>query len=285
MTVEFVTSVGRIVWGNPAKSTIKKDQNTKQPVIRDGKQVEQWAFGIAFPKAEFGQYVLPYLQQAVAAVFPHGVPPAFSWKIKDGDGVDRQGKPYNTREGYAGNYILTVSTEAFAPPIYKNEGGRYRQMAENEIKTGDYVVVKLNVKANQPTNASHTPGLYINPMGIEHVGYGQEILGSSADPDEMFGGRTYQLPPGASAAPVAPVSNVAAPYNAGAPANYGQPAPAAAPVNYAPQPAPAAYMPPPATDFVNAAMGQPAGAPANYGQPAPAAAPANYGQPGVMPGR
>lgn len=288
MTVEFVTSVGRIVWGNPARSVIKKDQNTKQPVLRDGKQVEQWAFGLAFPKAEFQQFVLPYLQQAVGAVYPNGVPPQFSWKIKDGDGVDRRGKPYNERDGYAGHYILTVSTEAFAPPIYKNEGGRYRQMAENEIKTGDYVVVKLNVKANAPTNASHTPGLYINPMGVEHVAYGQEIVGSSADPNEMFGGRTYQLPPGASATPQVPTSNVAAPYNAGgapAPVAYNpapaQPLPAA---TYAPQataynPAPAqtspaGHMPPPAHNFV-----------ANAGQPAPGANFAPAGMPGTMPGR
>ena len=260
-TVEFTTSVGRIVWGNPARSVVKKDQKTNQPIMRDGAPAHQWVFGIAFPKAEFQQNIMPYLQQAVQAVFPHGVPPQFSWKIKDGDGVDRQGKPYNTREGYAGNYVLTISTEAFAPPIYKNEGGRYRQMAENEIKTGDYIVVRLNVKANAPTNPQHTPGLYINPVGIEHVGYGQEIVNSGGNPDEMFGGRTYQLPPGASAAPVAPASNVAAPYAAPAPVAGGY-APAA------PAPVAGGYMPPPAHNFIN-----------NAGQPAPVAIP------GVIPGR
>lgn len=322
MTVEFVTSVGRIVWGNPARATTKKDQKTNQPIMRDGQPVQQWVFGIAFPKAEFQQYVLPYLQQAVGAVFPHGVPPQFSWKIKDGDGVDRKGKPYREREGYAGNFVLTISTEAFAPPIYKNEGGRYRQMNENEIKTGDYCVVKLNVKANAPTNPQHTPGLYINPVGIEHVGYGQEIIASSADPDEMFGGRTYALPPGASAVPQAPVSTVAAPYNAAsapapmgngfAPVAAGMPpamtpsavtvapapnnaymnAPAQPVFNYAPQPA---TMPAPAHDFVQnagnpapVAYNPPPAQPVAYNpaQPGQPPAPVNYAaMPGTMPGR
>lgn len=240
MSIEFPTPPGRIVWGNPAKPQIKKDQNTKQPVLRDGQQVQQWVFGVAYPKAEFDQFIRPFLEQEVNSVFPAGVPGNFSWKFKDGDGVDLQGKPYADREGYAGHYVLTISTEAFAPPIYKNEANGYRQLKANEIKTGDYVVVSLNVKANAPTNPTHTPGIYVNPKGIELIGYGQEILGASANPDEMFGGRTYQLPAGASAAPVASAATAAAPYTApAAPA-----APAAAP------------LPPPATDFVQNA-GQP----------------------------
>lgn len=262
MTTEFVTSPGRIVWGNPARSVNKKDQKTRQPILRDGKQVEQWVFGVAFPKAEFQQFIMPYLQQEIQSVFPHGVPPQFSWKIKDGDGVDRSGKPYNTREGYAGCFVLTISTEAFAPPIYKNENGRYRQLEANEIKTGDYIVTKLNVKANIPTNASHTPGIYINPVGIELIGYGAEIVSSNADPDEMFGGRTYNLPPGATATPQAPQTSAAAPYMAPAQQSaHGVPAPTATPQymtpgsnagHYALMPvSPSNPLPPPAHDFVH----------------------------------
>lgn len=264
MSVEFVTSVGRIVWGNPARSMIKKDQNTKQPIMRDGKQVEQWACGIAFPKAEFQQYIMPYLQQAASEVFPHGVPANFSWKIKDGDGVDSKGRPYNEREGYAGHYVLAMSTEAFSPPVYKNENGVYRQLSANEIKTGDYVVVKLNVVGNQPKHANYTPGIYVNPMAFDHVGYGKEIVTSSIDPEEAFGGRTYQLPPGASNTPLA--SNSTAPYNTqpfvppayNAPANTptvaSSPKPAynAPANNVSPKPLPA-----PAHDFVNNAGSTP----------------------------
>lgn len=281
--VDFNTPVGRIVWGNPAKPRIKKDQKTKQPVFRDGKQVEQWTFGLAIPKADFNAQVWPYLQQEAATLYPSGVPGQFSWKVKDGDGVDRNGKPYRDREGYAGCFVLAVTTEAFAPPIYKLENGAYRQLAANEIKCGDYVVVKLNVKANSPKDQTHTPGLYVNPVGINHVGYGQEIVGQEADPNEMFGATQYQLPPGATTAPQVQQGAAAPPFAAPAPAM--QPAPVATQYQAPPAPAPMptqgpAPFPPPAHDFVNNA---------GHGNP-PAPAPFNNapgpggGFPPQMPG-
>lgn len=296
MTTEFVTPPGRIVWGNPARAAKKTDQKTKQPILRDGKQVEQWAFGLAIPKESFLRDVWPLLQQESATVFPNGVPPQFSWKFKDGDSIARDGKKYSDREGYAGHYVLNISTEAFAPPIYKNEGGRYRQLEAHEIKTGDFVVAKLMIKANLPTNATHTPGLYVNPVGIELIGYGAEIVSVNANPDEMFGGRTYQLPPGATATPVAPPGAPAAPYNMppGYPpalTNTYPPVPVAAagmpggpvPVPYTP-PAPAGY-PPPAHDFVRNA-GQPPGYATTAIPGTPPAAPGGYppGMPGMPPG-
>ena len=295
MTVEHLTAGGRIVWGNPAEMRVQKDQRTKQPKIgKDGKPVEQCAFGLAIPKAEFGA-TWAAMQQAAAMVYPNGVPSGFSWKFKDGDGVDRQGKPYNTREGYAGCYVLTISTTTFAPPIYKFENGAYRQLNANEIKTGDFARVSLILKGNAPTDPSHTPGLYVNPKGVEFLGYGQEIINGGGDPDEMFGGAPAPVPAGASAVPIssAPTSvampgmpqTASAPqgypqpgYPAPAPQGYSQPAPVAAPQGY-PQPQPAAPMPAPAHDFV-----QNAGVPQGYPQPAPVAAPQGYPQPGYPQG-
>lgn len=247
MTVEFSTPVGRLVWGNPTRPTVKKDQQTKQPIIRNGKEVEQWVFGVAFSKAEFEQSVLPYLQQEAASAFPNGTPANFSWKFKDGDGVDPKGVSYAQREGHAGCYILTVSTESFAPPVFKFDNGSYRQITPEEIRTGDYVQLSLTVKFNGATG-THTPGLYINPVGVNHVGYGEEITSVSADPTTLFGTQPAQLPPGASATPVA----------AAAPMPTAQPvqvAPQAQPVQTA-QPAPQP-MAAPATGFVQQA-GMPA---------------------------
>lgn len=198
---DLITPVGRVVWGHPGKSQTKKDQQTKQVVMKDGKPVEQWAFGVAFQKAEFQQKVLPYLQQEAASGYPHGVPGNFSWKFKDGDSVDSAGKPYSTREGYAGCYVMTISTEAFAPPLYKQENGRYVQITADEIKTGDYVGVVMNVKVNVPTNRAHTPGLYINPSFVILAGYGQPIH-NTANPEDVIGNYQFQLPPGASATPM-----------------------------------------------------------------------------------
>lgn len=288
------TGVGRIVWGNPKRAQTKKDQRTKQPILKDGQPVQQWAFGVAFPKAVFNAYMKPAFDQEAMTGFPNGVPQGFSWKYIDGDGVDKQGKPYNTREGYAGCIVLTVSTEAFAPQVFKNVNGAYYEVAENEIKTGDYVVLNLNLKLNIPQDRTHTPGLYVNPNGIELVGQGVEIR-NSVNPEEMFGGQQYQLPPGATALGAAPPMPQGGPVPGGygqpqQPAPYGQPAPQyGQPPQTQPapgygQPAPG-QMPPPAHDFVQNAggYGQPQQQPQM--QPAPGYPAQQPQQPGMMPPR
>ncbi|MDT9702523.1 hypothetical protein, partial [Streptomyces sp. P17] len=88
----------------------------------------------------------------------------------------------------AGCIVLTVSTEAFAPQVFKEVNGAFYEVAENEIKTGDYVALNLNLKLNIPTDRTHTPGLYVNPNGVVLVGQGQAII-NSANPEEMFGGQ------------------------------------------------------------------------------------------------
>lgn len=295
------TDVGRIVWGNPKRSQVKKDQRTKQPILKDGKPVEQWAFGVAFPKPYFMAMLKPAFDQEAMSGFPHGVPQNFSWKYIDGDGVDKQGKPYSSREGYAGCIVLTVSTEAYAPQVFKNVNGAYYEVSENEIKTGDYVALNLNLKLNVPTDRTHTPGLYVNPNGIELVAQGKAII-NSANPEEMFGGATYQLPPGATPLGAAPQMQPAPQYGQqpqpGYPAQqspqqapYDQPAPQ---YGQQPQMQPApGQMPPPAHDFVqNAGMqsapgyGQPPQMqPAPQYQPQQQPAPQYGQQPGMMPQR
>jgi len=264
MGTEIKTGVGRIVWGNPAKPQIKKDVQTKQPVLRDGQQVQQWVFGVAFPKAEFEQMIWPAMAKESAQGYPNGAPQHFAWKYNDGDGVDSNGQPFNSREGYAGHYVLTISTEAFAPPVYKLVNGAYVQLQPDQIKTGDYVVLALNIVVNVPTNRTHTPGLYINPVAIDHVGYGQEIH-NGPDAQQLFGGSQYQLPAGASQTPVA--SGGAGMPGTGQQPPMGQPAPQQPPMGQQPP-----QQPP---------MGQPAPQQPPMGQPAPQQPP--MGQPGTMP--
>ena len=277
MPIDFTTPVGRIVWGHPTRPQKKTDDNNRPVLGNDGQPVEQWVCGVAFQKAEFEQYVLPYLQQEAYGAYPNGTPERFSWKYKDGDTAQsKNGTPYRDMDGRAGTYILTISTEAYCPPVYKNEGGRYRQLEVNEIKCGDFVVVSLNIKYNNATG-NNTKGIYVNPKGFELVGYGQEITGSIDDPDEMFGGRTYQLPPGATAQPQASTGNTAAPYQ-GAPQQYAAPGqqPMAAPQA---QPTAQQGLPAPAHDFVNNTVqgGQPQVAPQEA--PAPGQPPAMAGLP------
>ncbi len=218
MTIEIHTGAipGRIVWGHPLKPSVKKDQNTNQPIIKDGQPVNEWAFGVAFPKDHFLAVIWPSMVQEVQTAYPqapNGVPAKFSWKMLDGDTYDSKGKPYAERDGYAGCYILTIKTEAFAPPVFKrNAQGTFDQLTAEQIKTGDYVALGLSLKVNVPTNAAHTPGLYVNPNAIEHVAYGAEIISRAAvDPNALFGNTQYQLPPGATAQPTVTMGAVAAP--------------------------------------------------------------------------
>lgn len=327
MAIEIHTGVvpGRIVWGNPAKS---KNKTRRNPVTNaeevvmgpDGTPAQQWAFGVAFPKDHFQQNIYPALAQEAATAFPNGVPPRFAWKFKDGDGVDSKGQPFSSREGHAGHYVLTVSTEAFAPPIYKLVNGVYQQLQPDQIKCGDYVALGLVIKYNGATG-TNTPGLYVNPQAIELVGYGTEIVSAgSVDPNAVFGGKQYQLPAGATLQPMVAQGGAAMPgmtQTAGMPMQQpqgmpqmGQPAmqPMSMPGNGAGMPMganpavgypstqtqpgqPGGFaaqtfpsndqMPPPAHDFVQNAMGQPAMQPQM--QPGQPMMQQPQGMPGQMP--
>lgn len=282
MTIEKLIIEGRIVWGHPGKEKPKVNYTNKQPVIKDGKQVMAWEFGLAVPKAIFDAQFWPQFYAEAQRLYPQGPGRDFSWKLTDGDGFDKNNKPYNTREGYAGCRILNISTQAFAPPIYKFENGAYRKIESHEIKCGDFVAVQLNVQAHNEKDG----GLYLNPNMLELIGYGQEIVSAGGDPMEAFGGIQRQLPQGASATPISSAPTGAMPPAPGgyapAPQAYGVPPTPAAPM---PQQAPA-HLPPPAHDFVHNATGQvPVGAPPAPGgyapQPGyPAPAPAPMPQPG-----
>lgn len=278
MAVEIKLPVSRIVWGHPMRAQIKKDQQTKAVIMKDGKPVEQRVMGLAIPRQQFDHEVWPQLLQEIRTGYPGApqqMPQPFSAKYKDGDGNDRTGKPYNTREGYAGHYVLTVSSETgFPPPCwrYDMQSRQYVQLAENEIKTGDFVQVTIDAKLNVPQNKTHTPGLYINPKGILFVAYGNEIMNQGGDPTELFGAAPpqFQLPPGASMQPMAPQTGASMP---------GMGAPPQQPGGYPGAPGPQqGYTPPPGPVSSGPAPQQ------QYGQPQQYGAPQQPQQPGAYPG-
>lgn len=241
MSTPITTGAARIVWGNPLTGKPKTDQNNR-PILDDqGKQIMQWAFGIAIPKAEFGA-IWQAMNTEAMTLYPQGVPQNYAWKFKDGDGLDDQGKPFNTREGYTGNIVLTVSTESFAPRVVRLNGGAYSDMLDG-IKTGDYVRVAINLKAHSGKAGTRgsVPGLYVNPVMVEFLGYGEAIQ-NGPDAMAVFGGQQMALPPGASQVPLAPAGAMP-----GAPG--------------APQPgftAPGQFMPQPGTPMAHApAAGHP----------------------------
>jgi hypothetical protein len=319
---KIVTPVARIVWGHPCKQRQRTDNNNKPIIKADGTPAMQYIFGLAIPKDQFGP-IWAAMSAEAAKGYPQGAPQNFAWKYDDGDDtrpVNGGGTPYAQREGYPGCYVLTIASALDnPPPVFKfnPQTGGYDQLPADQIKTGDFVSVSLGISCNVPEQRTHTPSLYLNPDGLEFVGYGKEIQSASAiNPMQAFGGRQHQLPPGASATPVS-----SAPAGVGMPQQQqppqmqpmpGQPAsyPAQQPMTpgghpqYAPPPMqqqPPAYQqpapqqqpggyPPPATDFVQNAgypaqqpmqpqqFQQPAGMP---GQP-PQMQPGGYGQPAPM---
>lgn len=265
---------GRIVWGHPCKLQQVKDDYGKPKVDDQGNKVEQTAFGLAVPKDYFNQHCWPVMSHVAGQAFPNGVPQNFSWKYVDGDtGTDSKGRPFNQMPGRAGCMIIAYTTHRYANTVYKMENGVYREMAADEVKCGDFVAVKTAVKFNEQRGGTRKPGLYVNVQGIVHIGYGEEIQSSSADPEETFAGFQAMQMPGMSQQPV---MNTSAPM----PSTMGGMTP---PQQMQQPQQQGGQLPPPAMDFVHNVQGQApqqAGQPAQQGFTQPTSAPVqNVGQP------
>lgn len=302
---EINTPLGRIVFGSPFRAQDKMKDGQKV-IGSDGQPVKVITFGVAIPRADFEQQVWPAMYAEASRLF--GTPPqGFRYKYKDGDSAEapyyngKSGTPYNQREGYPGHIVITVSTELPSVSVMKFHNGAYHQIGANEIKTGDYVQMTLNIKAH----AGQTPGLYINPVLVLLCYEGDAIAGSyEADPTQKFGAAPQIAPPppgarqlGAPGQPVGmpgmgqPQSMPGQPMQQpqGAPMGgqmpmqqpatqpQGQPGMAPPPQQQQPQQG----YPPPATDFIPGAPMQGGAAPMMQqppmGQPAPGAMP---GMPG-----
>jgi hypothetical protein len=220
--VEFLTGVGRIVWGHPMKPQDKTDNDGNFVLDDNGAKIKVWSFGLAIPKAQreivngvpnpkTDCELFTDALSAAAAGVPGNNLPNFAWKVKDGDtALDKNGKPLRDKDGYAGCMIYTISTEAFEPRVFQFVNGGWQQFSADMIKTGDFVRVKTMLRGHgaNPKKKGSNPGIYINPNGVEFIAYGTAISGGGASAEEMFGGapRPAALPPGASATPIAPAN-------------------------------------------------------------------------------
>ncbi len=231
---EILTPVGRMVQGDPFKSR-NTNMEGKPLVNQKGEPRVEYFFAIAIPKTDPGW---PAVHQVIQAEAQTGFPggqfnlPTFSWKIVDGD------LPANVqKEGFPGNWILRC-TSGWAPKIYTERGSSIIVNSE-ELKRGYYIRTLIKVKPNE---SSTKPGVYLNPVLVERVGYGAEIQ-SGPDGAQVFGGTPVtQLPPGASATPLANVT----------PISPGVAPPiAAVPPPIAATPPPIAAVPPPIAAVVH----------------------------------
>lgn len=281
---------GRIVWtsGDLFNGKMKTEFGTNVPKLNKmGEQMKEYGFGLAVDKnllQQVGEGQPGQIWESMHAeankLYPGGqLPPGFSMKYKDGDGVDHQGQPFSSREGHAGHIILSLTT-SLPIKFFKWENNQNIQINEG-IKCGDYVNVQVQVKAH-PAIGQGKAGLYLNPMAVQLLGYGTEIINAPSG-DQIFGVAQPPMPTGASAVPLA--TNPAAQLvPAAVPPPAAAPAPAAphygvVPQNLQPQAMPQ-MAPAPVVPVPTAAAPMPQMAPAPTPQPV-AYAPAPMPVPGV----
>lgn len=205
-----LSPVGRLVQGHPMELQDVTDDRTKQPKLKlDGSKVQQVYIGMAFPKGDQAfEQIRAGMAQVAQRDWPSGEwrAPAFAWKIIDGDSVDKKGKPYSDRPGFAGHWVLKCAS-GYVGQVVGPDGVRVITDA-NEVKRGFYGRVYLSIKGNNP---SQSPGLYVN-IGFFQLMYAGEVINSGPDVSAVL----------AAAAPVGamPVGAIAL----GAPPAGGMPA-------------------------------------------------------------
>lgn len=255
---------GRIVWaGGKSNKPLEQhellDPTTRQPRMkRDGSGVRKArSFGLAIPSQSFLDVIWPVMYAEAQRFFPHGTfPQNFAWKYKDSNTYDKgnpaKGIPpklYSEREGYAGCHVLSVQSEYDEPtPVYVWQNNSWVQVPWDSLKVGDYIELDGTIEAHNEA----TPGLYVNPKGIQFTGVGTAIVGAGFDPTASFGAGPAAVPQGAQAPTV----------GANAPSAPPPPAPGQPP---APATPPAPGTPPspgqPAGSFTPPPPGQPPAAP------------------------
>lgn len=284
----IVSPIGRIVEGDPWTAQ-EKDANGQLRVIKTGPKAgqpnPQFYIGLAVPKLVNGQpnpdfqAFYAFVDQVARAswpnLFPNGGPcirQDFAWKVRDGDGFSREGKPLKDKPGFAGHWIISFAS-SFAPEIVvETSPGVYAAITDKElVKRGYWGRVGASISSNESTQ---TPGLYLNLEKFELKGKG-EVIATGLSAAQAFGqSAATAVPEGMQALTAMDL--------AGAPAGFG-----GAPAGQAPQPGfpgaqPGFPSPGAPAAFPQAGPGAPAVAAPAPGFSAPPATgfPGNPGQPG-----
>ena len=233
--MKYTSPIGRIVQGNPLVPNPQVDKQTGAPRLnKQGQQKVNWYANVAFEKAnpKTGEMIAAIFTEAARcypALFPFGYqaaarqdtqPPIhaggcirsdFAFKLKDGDGYDANGKPHAAKEGWAGCWIVQISTYAGALKVVNgltnNSPVTEVGSGPNHIKTGDFVVCCLDINTNGWTgDAQSKPGIFIGADLLQINGFGTHIVGGP-DPDTLLQGVAAATggytPAGMSTSPVA----------------------------------------------------------------------------------
>ena len=212
--MKYTSPIGRIVQGNPLVANPQTNPQTGAPKLgKDGNQSVNWYCNVAFDKKnpKTIEMITAIYQEAARlfpALFPFGYQPTarqdtqppihaggcirndFAFKLKDGDGYDANGKPHSAKEGWAGHWIVQISTYAGAMRVVNGLTGNSPitevGTGPAHIKTGDFVVCCLDIKTNGWSNDPQSkPGIFMNPDLIQLNGYGEYIAGG-VNVDELL---------------------------------------------------------------------------------------------------
>lgn len=197
--------VGRMIGGSVHKSYPKKDDAGMPVLDKMGKPVSEFSFGVAIPKGPEQHWSQTPWGKTIydigAAAHPKFVSlPTFAWKIKDGDSTvpNRNGRRPCDSEGAAGCWVVWFKQQ-WAPKLVTDKGST--QLIEDEsIVPGYYVEVYASIQANVPKK-NGLPGVYINPIAVNRVAYGERIINSDVDTSSVGFGAS-PLPAGASLTPI-----------------------------------------------------------------------------------
>ena len=212
------TPGGRFVMGD---LMVKQDKDFHGKPIPEDKQ--RYWFGVAVPKTQpgvtdlIGQLynhalagyaqagmVVQQIQQGLSAT-------GFAWKISDGDVPtmdEKTGQPKKIPEYLQGCYIFKFSTMWEFGACDENGVDINRA----DIKRGDYVDLSFNATVDGTSLTN--PGLFLNPVAIRRLGFGDAISGQGAA-STAFAGHGASTPTGATQMPT---GNAATP-----PATTGMP--------------------------------------------------------------
>lgn len=209
----LISPVGRIIWGSVSELNTRDITGKPEPDV----EKHAYTFGLAIRKDDpgIGALLQAFYQQALAG-YPNnqmmanriaqewqsgfaGV--AFRFKVKDGDRpLQRTGKPDDNARGC---WVISCKTKI---PI-KCANAQNVEIDPKTVERGYFVDVALSIAVNEKTD--NTAGLYVNPMVVRLLAFGEKIMGGISIEDAFAGhAAPTQLPPGASATPVAPAGGI-----------------------------------------------------------------------------
>lgn len=200
----IATPVARLVSGSLTEKRATDYQG--KPIAEDN---QRYQYGVAIRKDDPGinaclQSVMQTVwsdfaqspqTQAIISQFNLAKNSGFSWKIKDGDTPNNDGKINPNTKGC---YVIYFSTSYMTKTCDQNN----RELDANNFYCGCFVQVAFTAVGNGKTD--NTAGAYMNPQVVRFIAHGEKIVGG-IDAETAFAGVAVPtlLPPGASLTPVA----------------------------------------------------------------------------------